>query len=232
MHSSGIHGQTLEITVVGCTKLRDKEWISRQDPYVCLQYGSTVFRTRTCTDGGKNPTFNEKFTFPLIQGLGDISVVVWNSNTLTSDDFIGSGKIQLSKVLSQGYDDSTWSVMTKRSKYGGEVRIIMHFANPTNQHQHAAPQHSMPSPYVPLPPHASYSGYPPNQSHQPSYQPVITPHPQQSYPPPAISYAPSLYSQQTHSSQQTYPSNQVYPPSPNPYPPTGPYQGIYPPPPY
>lgn len=131
------------------------------------------------------------------------------------------------------------------------------------QHQHAAPQNSMPSPYVPLPPHASYSGYPPNQSHQPSYQPVITPHPQQSYPPPAISYAPSLYSQQTHSSQQTYPSNQVYPPSSNPYPPTGtylilgwsiplppgiicqfkhvwiwcflfagPYQGIYPPPPY
>lgn len=35
--------------VVGCNKLKDTEWISRQDPYVCLEYGSTKFRTRTCT---------------------------------------------------------------------------------------------------------------------------------------------------------------------------------------
>ena len=35
--------------VVGCTKLKDTEWISRQDPYVCLEYASAKFRTRTCT---------------------------------------------------------------------------------------------------------------------------------------------------------------------------------------
>lgn len=43
-------------------------------------------------DGGKNPTFQEKFVFNLIEGLRELSVVVWNSNTLTFDDFIGSGK--------------------------------------------------------------------------------------------------------------------------------------------
>ena len=36
-------------SVIGCTKLKDTEWISRQDPYVCLEYGSTNFRTTTCT---------------------------------------------------------------------------------------------------------------------------------------------------------------------------------------
>ncbi|KAF5180128.1 Elicitor-responsive protein, partial [Thalictrum thalictroides] len=46
---SGIQGQLLEVTVVSCSKLKDTEWISRQDPYVCLEYGSTKFRTRTCT---------------------------------------------------------------------------------------------------------------------------------------------------------------------------------------
>lgn len=35
--------------VVSCSKLKDTEWISRQDPYVCVEYGSTKFRTRTCT---------------------------------------------------------------------------------------------------------------------------------------------------------------------------------------
>lgn len=43
-------------------------------------------------DGGKNPTFQEKFVLPLIEGLRELNVVVWNSHTLTPDEFIGSGR--------------------------------------------------------------------------------------------------------------------------------------------
>lgn len=43
-------------------------------------------------DGGKNPTFQEKFVFTLIEGLRELNVLVWNSNTVSHDDFIGSGK--------------------------------------------------------------------------------------------------------------------------------------------
>ncbi|GER42174.1 calcium-dependent lipid-binding family protein [Striga asiatica] len=124
MSISGIHGQLLEVTVVACNKLKDTEWISRQDPYVCLEYASSKHRTRTCTDGGKNPTFQEKFVFTLIEGLREISVVVWNSNTITFDDFIGSGKIQLQKVLSQGYDDSSWPLQDKR---GSTIKLYLSF---------------------------------------------------------------------------------------------------------
>ena len=35
--------------VVGCSNLKDTEWISRQDPYVCLEYGNFRHRTKTCT---------------------------------------------------------------------------------------------------------------------------------------------------------------------------------------
>lgn len=172
--------------VVSCSKLKDTEWISRQDPYVCVEYGNTKFRTRTCTgaccfilflywlylfcwsltsslaDGGRNPVFQEKFTFPLIEGLRDINVIVWNSNTLSFDDFIGTGKsvtppttitllfswfyylffiilllaglrIQLHKVLSQGYDDSTWPLQSKTGRHAGEVKLILHYAMPNHQ---------------------------------------------------------------------------------------------------
>lgn len=129
-------GFCFSLAVVGCNKLKNTEWISRQDPYVCLEYANTKFRTRTCTgtpsisiplpyiptphmemestpftlllffgflnwvlfvfwlfcglDGGKNPTFREKFVFSLIEGLRELNVNVWNSNSLTQDDFIGS----------------------------------------------------------------------------------------------------------------------------------------------
>lgn len=43
-------------------------------------------------DGGKNPSFQEKFICTLIEGLRELNVNVWNSNTLTADDLIGSGK--------------------------------------------------------------------------------------------------------------------------------------------
>ncbi|XP_058777267.1 homeobox-leucine zipper protein HDG7-like [Vicia villosa] len=111
-----IQGQPLEVTVVSCTKLKDTEWISRQDPYVCLEYASTKFRTRTSTGGGKHPVFQEKFVVPLIEGLRELTVVVWNSNTVTFDNFIGTGKVQLNQVLSQGFDDSSWPLQTKSGR--------------------------------------------------------------------------------------------------------------------
>ncbi|XP_009395852.2 uncharacterized protein LOC103981008 [Musa acuminata AAA Group] len=236
---SGIQGHILEVTVVGCTKLRDTELFSRQDPYVCLEYANSKFRTRTCTDGGKTPTFQEKFQLPLIEGLREINVAVWNSNTFTADDFIGSARVQLHKVLSQGYDDTCWPLQTKNFKFAGEVKLIMHFQNAL----HKSPAHCAPSapPYMSPPPviaayappyaspyaagaypgAASYASYPPPAPapYQTSVYP--TPPPQQfyapqSYPPP--SYPPQPYMQQ-------------YPPSPaQPYYPPGPYPGSYPPP--
>ncbi|KAL6522552.1 hypothetical protein OROMI_031510 [Orobanche minor] len=214
MSISGIQGQLLEVTVVGCNKLKNTEWISRQDPYVCVEYGSTKYRTRTCTDGGKNPTFQEKFVFTLIEGLRELCVVIWNSNTLTFDDLIGNGKVPLQKVLSQGYDDSSYPLQDKKGRHAGEIRLIMHYANAKKPAtSHAPPAQSAPS----APP---YAGTPPPQVPLYSAPPV-------SYPPPTV--------------YPSYPPNAggLYPPPPQPlhhnqpapYPPTYPPASPYPPPP-
>ncbi|KAF6175368.1 hypothetical protein GIB67_009062 [Kingdonia uniflora] len=216
---SGIQGQLLEVTVVGCNKLKDTEWISRQDPYVCVEYGSTKYRTRTHTDGGKNPTFQEKFVFTLIEGLRELNVLVWNSNALTYDDFIGTGKVQLQKVLSQGFDDATWPLQTKTGRYSGEVRLILHFANvnkPVSSYGPSAPPYIAPSaPQVPM-----YG--PPAPAFAPTYPPSAYPSasPFTSYPPNPTTYPPSPYPPQQPSAYppQQYPPS-VYPPQPYPPPP-------------
>ncbi|PWA78902.1 hypothetical protein CTI12_AA177160 [Artemisia annua] len=64
-----------------------------------------------------------------MEGLRELNIDVWNSNTLSRDDFIGSGRVQLAKVLSCGYDDSSWPLQTKTGRYAGEVQLIMHYAN-------------------------------------------------------------------------------------------------------
>ncbi|KAK1292677.1 putative ADP-ribosylation factor GTPase-activating protein AGD11 [Acorus calamus] len=213
---SGIQGQLLEVTVVGCSKLRDTEWISRQDPYVCLEYANTKFRTKTCTDGHKNPSFQEKFTFSLIEGLRELNVSVWNSNTLTFDDFIGNGKVQLQKVLSQGYDDSPWQLMSKHGKYAGEVRLIMHYQNANRSAWPGTPPTNPPyAPYPPQQPPMSSAPYPPPLG----YPPVqASPYPSPYPPPPTAYMLTSTYPPQPYPPTSAYPPTSVYPPT-NVYPP-------------
>lgn len=245
MATGGIQGQLLDITVVGCLQLRDTEWISRQDPYVCLEYANSKFRTKTCTDGGKNPSFNEKFVLRLIEGLREINISVWNSNTVTTDDLIGSGTVLLEKVISSGYDDSTWSLQTKRGKYGGQVRLILHYANAGKskvQSQPSAPPHTCYSPAIaPYAPPTGYTpyqqpssfhpGYPPMSSYQTPPTSAYPPPPSNVYPPPPAYYpppGPPYLSSPYGTTPSTYPPAGYPPPGPQGTYPAQPYPGYYP----
>ncbi|KAG4209278.1 hypothetical protein ERO13_A03G187000v2 [Gossypium hirsutum] len=213
---SGIQGQILDVTVVGCKKLKDTEWLSKQDPYVCLEYANTKYRTKTCTDGGKSPIFQEKFTFSLLEGLTEVNVVVWNSNTLSSDDLIGYGRIQLQKAISQGYDDSSWAIQTKTGRFAGEVQLILHYPNAKHQASGGYSQPSAPPAYAP----------PPHQPPPYGGPPVPAP-----YPPPGPAGYPAPPYPGGYPQQPLYPPA-TYPLGPDPY---GGYPrppGAYPPPPY
>ncbi|XP_019165176.1 PREDICTED: elicitor-responsive protein 3-like [Ipomoea nil] len=214
MSNSGIHGRLLELTVVSCSRLKNTEWISRQDPYVCLDYATTKYRTKTCTDGGKSPIFQEKFVFTLIEGLREMNVAVWNSNTLSSDDFIGGGKILLHKVISQGYDDSSWPLLTKSGKNAGEVRLIMHYSNAAS----TSPFSSAPA----APP--VYSPFRPHSTAYPSSLAPYPPPPAAAYPPPPYAATSSSYYLTPYPPFQHHSSSSLYPPAP--------YTGSYPPPHY
>ncbi|XP_039049915.1 elicitor-responsive protein 1-like isoform X1 [Hibiscus syriacus] len=229
---SGIHGLPLEVTVVGCYNLEENKWVSRQDHYVCLEYGSARFRTKTCTDGGKKPIFQEKFIFTLIEGLRELNVVVWNSSTLIADDIIGSGRIQLHKVLSQGSEDSTWPLQTKIGRHSGEVRLIMHYPNakqPQNWKTKGAPSLPQYAPYAhPPPPYPTTMPYAAPSSSYNHYSTATYPQsPYAGYPPASFNYPPNA-----PPASFNYPPH-VYPPPPLPltYYPAAP-TGIYPPPPY
>ncbi|KAM0832226.1 hypothetical protein ACQ4PT_065059 [Festuca glaucescens] len=223
-----IQGQVLELRVTGCRKLRDTELFSRQDPYVIVEYANTKLRTRTCTDGGRNPSFDEKFQIPLVDGLRELNVLVWNSNTINNDDFIGSCRVPLHKVLASGYDDASWPLQTRRMKSAGEVTLIMHFDVAAMKNKMGGKTGAQYAPSMPAPsPYAASSAYP-----APAGYPAAPPH--QAYPAPYP--APSAYS--TPPPQQPYgqpcppqPYGQPYPPQPygQPYPPQ-PYGQPYPPP--
>ncbi|KAG5548177.1 hypothetical protein RHGRI_013769 [Rhododendron griersonianum] len=234
MSISGIQGQLLEVTVVGCNKLKDTEWISRQDPYVCLEYGSAKFRTRTCKGSSFFLFFLARFNLK----LADHTFAVCTK------------RVQLQKVLSGGYDDNSSPLQTKTGRHAGEVRLILHYANankPATSYAPSAPPYVAPSaPQVSMystPPPASSGFYPPPAT---AYPPPATAYPPPpsayaSYPPNSSPYPSTPYAPpQPSAYPPPYPPPSAYPPPPypppphsSPYPPPpGPFPGIYPPPPY
>ncbi|OIW11186.1 hypothetical protein TanjilG_22993 [Lupinus angustifolius] len=222
---AGIQGQSLEVTVIGCSNLKDNNWISRQDPYICLEYASTKFRSKTCEDGGTNPVFQEKFVFSLIEGLRELTVLVWTANTLSHDDLIGSGKIQLHKVISEGFDDSGWPLHTSSGRSAGEVKLIMHYAN-ANQRKSESIGVPLASPLYatsyPPPPSAaahSYPSPPPAAAHSYPSPPPAAAHSYPSPPPAAAHSYPSPPPAAAHTYPSPYPTSRSYPdPTPSPYP--------------
>lgn len=210
--SQSVQGQTLDMTVVGCSNLTDKEWFSRQDPYVVLEYSGQKFRTRTDTDGGRNPSFNETFKITMIEGLREVNASVWNSNTIERDDYIGSTKILLSKVIDCGYDDSHWQLTnTSTGKSAGVLKLILHYdagkTKPSNQEANpyaaSAPPACYPAPaYGAAPSHSHSHHYPP----QPYPQGYAAPPP----PPPPHVVAPQAFVPVYAASPQPI----AYPPQP------------------
>ncbi|KAK9023323.1 hypothetical protein V6N11_003544 [Hibiscus sabdariffa] len=221
MSIAGIHGLPLEVTVVGCYNLEDKEWVSRQDPFVCLEYGSARFRTKTCT---------ATLSLPMI-----LSAAEGKSH---SDDLIETNKLPVVSSLIQllpTLQDST--PQSSFPRHSGEVRLILHYPNakqPQNWKAKGVP--SLPE-YAPCAPFKQLSPY----AHPPAAPYLITmpyaappssynlyTHSTATYPPsPYVGYPP-----QAPPASYTYPHH-AYPPPPLPstyYPPAP--TGIYLPAPY
>ncbi|KAG0609985.1 hypothetical protein M758_7G029900 [Ceratodon purpureus] len=234
--AQSVQGQTLDVTVVGCFNLSDKEWFSRQDPYVVIDYSGQKFRTRTDTDGGRNPSFNEAFKLSLIEGLREVSASVWNSNTIERDDYIGTTKILLNKVIDSGYDDSQWQLTNSYTgKSAGVLKLILHYGggktkpgkNEANPYAVSAPpacyaqpapaygashSHHYPPQQIPAP-YPQVGGYcaPPLPVAPQAFVPVYQAAPQPAYPPQPVAYvAPPPPTQPAY----YYPGAPAYPQAP------------------
>lgn len=167
--------------------------------------------------------------FPLIQGLREINLQVWNSNSVSADSYIGSGKIFLEKVLSTGYDDSSWPLSSQKSKRSGEVHVVMHYSKPPseapsvaapyNASFHAPPYTAPVYQAPPTYPHGAPAG-------QTGYPPVYQPYPSGHAPYAGPStYGPGGYPPNGSNPPPSYPN--AYPPQPGYGPPSGypPYSG-------
>eukprot|EP00899_Mesostigma_viride_P026101 jgi/Mesvir1/6676/Mv08905-RA.1 len=155
-------------TVIAAYGLRDKELITRQDPYAVIQLSGQHYRTRTHVDGGKNPRWGDRFAFTVNGNEPELTVLVYNGNVVQHDDVIGTARVPLAKVFSTGMDQATVPVIDSKHRTAGQVQLTLTFSSLAG-----VPMTSTGAPVgYPVgapPPATSSKGYPPAGYPPPGY---------------------------------------------------------------
>ena len=114
-----MYGQ-LQVTVIDGHLRKNKEWFGRADPFAVVYVGGASYRTRTDTDGGKHPKWNQTFTFQL-NGDNLLRICIFDKDIFTSNDFIAEGTIEISRLLSQNFEHHV--PLRRKDRDYGHVRI-------------------------------------------------------------------------------------------------------------
>ena len=81
------------------------------------------FKTKVATDGGKNPQFNEEFTYNVKYIGDDFTMRIMNKNVIQNDDCLAEATIKISGLCVNGGMDDWWKVQYK-GKDGGAIHFI------------------------------------------------------------------------------------------------------------
>mmetsp|Transcript_589 Transcript_589/g.732 ORF Transcript_589/g.732 Transcript_589/m.732 type:complete len:598 (-) Transcript_589:579-2372(-) len=117
----------LEVILKEAHDLKEVEFVGRQDPYCVITCGQSNFRSKTNTDGGKNPVWNESFIFNNASCDQVLKLEFYDENVVFRDVAIGTCKVPLRDYVSRGEAILEVPVITKRGKHKGETIIIIKF---------------------------------------------------------------------------------------------------------
>ncbi|KAG9287576.1 hypothetical protein G9A89_019637 [Geosiphon pyriformis] len=123
----------LRVCVVEARELTDKDIVGKSDPYVELWIDEKYKQRTTTKDNTLNPIWNETFHFNIPNHKKHIlHIRVLDSDVATSDDTIGTAKVDLQDVFQRGQVDRWVKLpgMFGLSSHG-EVHLAMNFT-PTN----------------------------------------------------------------------------------------------------
>jgi len=221
--SSGYNNETLYVTVIRAEGIKDKDRLTKSDPYLIVSLGGKTFRTRTIKND-LSPQWNETFTFKTSKGKSKDIHLKLKDDDYGIDDTIGTATVSAGDLPMYSGEEKYIQIPVKKSE---QIHGIVHLRikkfvegeqsySSTNQSSSSYPstnQSSYPSNRSSYPSTNQSSSY---QSYsQPSYQNYPPPTQYQQVPP---SYYPSsnqqqapYYGQPPYQQQQQQQQPQGYP---------------------
>ncbi|KAF4676703.1 hypothetical protein FOL47_005420 [Perkinsus chesapeaki] len=203
-------GSTITVHVNYARDLYDTELFGAMDPYCLVILGALQYRTETKKSAGQYPKWDQLFSFRY-NNESTLRFVVYDKDTMSSDDFVGEATVSLPAIAAKGGD---WmgdlQLYRKKNKPAGalNVRVQMSAAGGCKPIVQAQPMviaeakplvtqatlvQPLPMPIVqgqPVIPQQAMMAAPAPMGYapMPSYQPMMNPY-QPMYPQP-VGYAP------------------------------------------
>ncbi|KAJ1389423.1 C2 domain, partial [Sesbania bispinosa] len=129
----------MEVHLVKAKGLQNNDIFGKMDPYVLIQYKGQEQRSSVAIDQGRNPEWNEKFTFRVEypeagSGKSKLILKIMDEDTLSADDFIGQATIYVGDLLAQGIENGgaklhpqKHRVVCENQSYCGEITVGITF---------------------------------------------------------------------------------------------------------
>ncbi|XP_043699467.1 16 kDa phloem protein 1-like isoform X2 [Telopea speciosissima] len=129
----------LEVLLVDARGLEQSDFLGKLDPYVLIQYKTQERKSSVRRGEGRNPIWNERFTFRVqYPGADDdqykLFLRIMDKDTFSADDFIGEAKIYLKDLIALGVENGVaelhpckYNVIKTDQTYYGEIRVGLTF---------------------------------------------------------------------------------------------------------
>ncbi|XP_039143434.1 synaptotagmin-5 isoform X1 [Dioscorea cayenensis subsp. rotundata] len=117
-------GRKLKVTVAEGRSLMAKDKSGRCDPYVKVQYGKLMHKTKTLSHT-TNPVWNHRFDFDEIGGGECLMIKCYNAD-IFGDENIGSARVNLDGLV-EGSCKDVWIPLEKVNS--GELRLLIEALN-------------------------------------------------------------------------------------------------------
>lgn len=175
--------------------LKETEFLGTQDPYAVVTIGGQKHKTKVHKDGGKRASWNESFQWT-VNTESDLTLEVFNKNSMSKDDLIGAARYSLAKAFSVTQDSCWINISRGGHKQSGQVYLNISFQPLPAAGYGAAPVFGAPANVWPpggMP--VGQGGYPQPGGAYPPPQGYFAPpaaYPPQgaAYPPPEGAYPP------------------------------------------
>mmetsp|Transcript_24934 Transcript_24934/g.69534 ORF Transcript_24934/g.69534 Transcript_24934/m.69534 type:complete len:142 (-) Transcript_24934:480-905(-) len=117
----------LDVTVASAQGLKETEVLGKQDPYAVVTIGATKHKTKVHKNGGENAVWNDHFQFQLVGNESEISIEVFNKNSMGKDDLIGKGRHILNTVFGMHQENCWVPLERNKGKSSGMVNLALAF---------------------------------------------------------------------------------------------------------
>eukprot|EP00754_Rhynchopus_humris_P009533 Rhum_TRINITY_DN14031_c1_g1::Rhum_TRINITY_DN14031_c1_g1_i1::g.66956::m.66956 len=152
----------VDIRVVECKNLANKDRFGKSDPYIKLTVAGKTEKT-VVAKNDLNPKYDAKFSFGVAdEKNASLLIEVFDKDTLTADDPMGNYTVNLSALIKDKVSDS-WYVLNGCKSGEIHLRILTDFGLPGDGHAAGTgAAHSAPAGYPPAPASSGCApGYPP-----------------------------------------------------------------------